>query len=441
MNKNLTIGNQKIASLFDSGTFVEIGAYIKRCGSQDTYDGIICGYGSISGKLAYAFVQDSDRLKGAFDSTGAKKIGMLYDMAIKNGAPVIGVFDSAGAVVFDGSAALSAYGSFLSNVAKASGIVPQIAVINGVCTGLSLTASAMFDFTVTVEGKSQMYLTPSANKDGKKVPEPAIKAQDEASAFSYARKLAEILPLNNNDSASVEITDSMNRVSAPEGLTGRALVESLCDNGDFTVLYGESGKELVCGFAFFGGELAGVVASDYAENKGKLTCKGAKKAASFISFCDRFGISVLTFVDTEGFSENICASSAAELTTAYANSDCAKVTVVTGKAYGAGFTLLGSKSIGADLEIALPGAVISVMPPESAVAFIMNDEISPEKSRADVEREWNEKYASAVLAAEKGDIDDIVAPEELRARICAALCMLASKADTYPERKHFRMPL
>ena len=164
MDKNQTVGTQTIASLFDAGSFVEIGAYIKRSGDSAAYDGVICGYGSVSGKLAFAFVQDSDRTKGAFDEAGARKIEMLYDMAIKNGAPVVGVFDSAGAVVLDGSAALTAYGRFIACVAKASGIVPQIAVYDGLCTGMALTVANMFDLFVKVTDKAEMYLT-SGSKD------------------------------------------------------------------------------------------------------------------------------------------------------------------------------------------------------------------------------------------------------------------------------------
>ena len=201
----------------------------------------------------------------------------------------------------------------------------------------------------------------------------------------------------------------------------------------------ESG--IVTGFAFFGGTLCGVVASNNACDAGKIGFLGAKKAADLISFCDRFGISVLTLVDSEGLCKCACAKCTARLATAYANATCAKVTAVVGKAYGAGFTLLGSKAIGADLEIALEGAVISVMSPESAVAFLMNDQITQDKSRADVEKEWCEKYASATLAAEKGDIDDIVEEATLRARICSALYMLSAKADGCPDRKYFRTPL
>ena len=437
MNKNSTIGNQKIASLFDCGTFVEIGAYIKRNNADSAYDGVLCGYGSVSGKLAFAFVQDSDRTKGAFDEIGSKKINMLYDMAIKNGAPVIGVFDSAGAVVYDGSAALSAYGSFMSCVAKASGIIPQIAVIDGICTGLSLCTAAMFDIVIKVDEKAQTYISATSQNKEKAI-KTAINVKTEGDAFATARELVEILPQNNNDSACIMSGDDAGRAANIEGLTGKALIEALCDNAKFIELNADAGKELVCGLAFFGGVLCGVVASNNAENGGKLTCKGIKKAANLVSFCDRFNISVVTLVDSEGFSDKICSESAASLISAYANSTAAKVTVVCGKAYGAGFTLLGSKAIGADIELAVENATISVMSPESAVAFVMNDEITLDKTRAQVEAEWCEKYASAVCAAEKGDIDDVIAADETRARICAALYMLATKADTYPTRKHFK---
>lgn len=438
MDRNLSAGGRKISSLFDAGTFVEIGAYIKRRGEAYAYDGVICGYGSISGKLAFAFVQDSDRTKGAFDEAGARKIEMLYDMAIKNGAPVIGVFDSAGAYVAEGSAALSAYGRFISSVARASGVIPQIALYDGLCTGLALTVSNMFDLAINVEGKSELYLT-ATNKENKCF-NPAISVKSEDEAYASARSLVEILPQNNKDDASAMSGDDASRKVSVEGLTGKALVEALCDNGVFTEIYAkESG--IVTGFAFFGGKLCGVVASDNGCDAGKIGGIGAKKAANLISFCDRFGIAVLTLVDSEGLSDCACGKCTAMIASAYANATCAKVTAVVGKAYGAAFTLMGSKSIGADIALALDSAVISVMSPESAVAFLMNDQITAEKSRVEVEAEWCEKYASAENAAENGDVDDIVDEATLRARICSALYMLAAKADGCPERKYARTPL
>ena len=437
MDKNLTVGYQKTASLFDAGSFVEIGAYIKRSGDDKAYDGIVCGYGSISGKLAFAFVQDSDRTKGAFDEVGAKKIEMLYDMAIKNGAPVIGVFDSAGAAVLEGSAALSAYGRFISCVAKASGVIPQIAIYDGICSGMALTVASMFDISVKVADKAELYLTATA-KDKEIL--ASIEAENEGAAFAAARELVEILPQNNKDDASGMSGDDAARAVAIDGLTGKALVEALSDNGKFVEINARV-SGIVTGFAFFGGRLCGIIASDNTCDAGKIGFIGAKKAADIISFCDRFGISVVTLVDSEGLCDCACPNCTAALASAYANATCPKVTAVVGKAYGAGFTLLGSKAIGADIALATEGAVISVMSPESAVAFLMNDKISADKSRAEVEAEWCEKYASATCAAEKGDVDDIVAPETLRARICSALYMLAVKADGTPERKYARTPL
>ena len=407
MDKNLTVGYQKTASLFDAGSFVEIGAFIKRSGDDKAYDGVVCGYGSISGKLAFAFVQDSDRTKGAFDEAGARKIEMLYDMAIKNGAPVIGVFDSAGAAVLDGSATLSAYGRFISCVSRASGIIPQIAVFDGICTGMALTVANMFDLTVKVADKAELYLKPTSNS---KEHFCSIECENEGAAFAAARELVEILPQNNKDDASGMSGDDAGRAVAIDGLTGKALAEALSDNGKFIEINARV-SGIVTGFAFFGGRLCGVVASDNTCDAGKIGFIGAKKAADIISFCDRFGIAVLTLVDSEGLCDCACPVCTAALASAYANATCAKVTAVVGKAYGAGFTLLGSKSIGADIEIATEGAVISVMSPESAVAFLMNDKISADKSRAEVEAEWCEQYASATCAAEKGDIDDIVDEE------------------------------
>lgn len=437
MNKNLTVGNQKISCLFDVGTFVEIGAYIKRCGSSESYDGVICGYGSISGKLTFAFIQDSDRLKGAFDSTGAKKIEMLYEMAIKNGAPVVGVFDTAGAVVYDGSSALSAYGRFMSCVSKASGIIPQIALYDGKCTGMALITANMFDISVKVEGKAELYLKPtSINKEH----HCSIEVKSEDEAYAAVRSLIEILPQNNKDDASAMSGDSASRAVSIDGLTGGELVCAIADNGAFTEINArESG--VVTGFAFFGGVLCGVIASNNKCDNGKIGFIGAKKAADMISFCDRFGISIITLVDSEGLCDCACPVCTAALASAYITATTAKVTVVTGKAYGAGFTLLGSKSVGADIALALEGATVSVMSPESAVAFIMNGEITADKSRADVEAEWCEKHASAIAAAEKGDIDDVIPEAELRARICSALYMLAVKSDGTPERKYARTPL
>jgi len=209
----------KLESIFDAGTFVELGAYTKRQDSAADFEGVLCGYGAVSGKLAFAFVQDSGRTKGAFGERHAKKIANMYALAVKNGAPVIGVFDSAGAVVYDGAAALAAYGKFMKCVSDASGIIPQIAVVDGICAGSSAVVASMFDFTVTVKDKSKLYVN-SPFVLGDKVGTSdfatasgisAYNAKDEVDAFAFVKKLVDVLPANNADGAFAENGDDMNR--------------------------------------------------------------------------------------------------------------------------------------------------------------------------------------------------------------------------------------
>ena len=445
----------KLESIFDAGTFVELGAYTKRQGSETDFEGVLCGYGAVSGNLAFAFVQDSGRTKGAFGERHAKKIANMYALAVKNGAPVIGVFDSAGAVVYDGAAALAAYGKVMKCVSDASGIIPQIAVIDGVCGGSSAVVASMFDFTVTIKDVSKLYVN-SPFVLGDKVGTSdfaaqsgisAYNAKDEADAFAFARKLVELLPANNASGAFLENGDDMNRAVAFDADNYKAdeLVAALADNGAFTRVYADYVKNTVLGFASFGGVTAGVVASN-PENKGVLDIKSARAISKLVSFCDSFALPVVTLVDSEGLDVSLeaegaaYASELAKLAYAYTTAQNAKLTVVVGKAYGAAFTLLGSKSVGADMALALPTACISVLSPEASVAFVWNSKVG-EKSREELEAEWKEKCASADEACNAGEIDDVVAPEELRARVCAALSMLASKAEGTPDRRHANMPL
>ena len=409
-----TKGRADMIALFDAGTFVELGAFIRRRGEDQPYDAVITGYGSVDGKLAFAFVQDSDRTSGALDGTGAEKIEKLYEQAMRVGAPVIGVLDSVGAVVYDGSAALSAYGRVMACVSRASGIIPQIALVSGGCTGMTQTIAAMFDIAV-------------ACKDG--FPElVAITEADTAAAVAKVRKLIELLPRNNKDVSSVDPADDVARpVSMENG------VETLADNADLCELYDDLAPEIKTALTRMGGETVGLVSLG-----GKLSPLGARKAARLVSLCDAFSIPVVTVVDSEGVDNSDPAAAVAfgKLAKAYVTATTAKVTAVIGKAYGAAFTLMGSRALGTDLALALETSVISVLPPETAVAFVMNDRITQETSRAVVEAEWIEAHASPVAAAEAGDIDDIVPEAELRARIISALYMLAEKADGIPDRKH-----
>ncbi len=447
MEKKSTIGVEKMNALFDAGTFVEIGSYVRRCGKPEEYEGVVCGYGAIDGKLVFAFWQDSDRMKGAFDEIHARKIEKLYEMAIANGAPVVAGFDSAGALIFEGSAVLSGYGRVMKCVSDASGIVPQIALVGGVCSGMSATLAAMFDLTVTVKGQTKLYVNAPAasgekeNKDTKGL--SALVGDHEADAIEKVRTLVALLPSNNAEGSVLSVNeDDLNRKVAVAGLAGKALIQEIADCGQFCELYADYAPETITGFAAFGGITAGVVYAD-----GDVTLCSARKTAKFVTLCDSFDIPVLTLVDSEGVTADKTAESAslaselAKLAFAYTSSKNAKVTAVVGKAYGAAYTLFGSKAVGADIAFALEQAAISVLPPKTSVALVWNDKITAEKGRETLEAEWKETCASPVAAAEKGDIDDIIADDELRQRICAAFGMLYAKAENKPTRRHINLPL
>ena len=453
MKKGTTVGCAKIAALFDPGTFVETGAYMKR---GDELTGVVCGYGAVNGKLVYAFAQDSDRKKGAIDALQAEKIAKLYGMAQKNGAPVVGVFDSAGAVVADGASVLSAYGKLLKVVSDASGVIPQIAIVSGVCAGMAATVAAMFDVVVTVKDQSELYIN-APFLAGKEIGTTdytaenglaSITAESESDAIAKAVKLISMVPSNCEEGVAIEdITDDINRTVSVNGITGKELVKALCDAETFVALGEAYATEMITGLASFGGVTCGIVANDASVNSGVITCDGAKKAAKLIGFCDSFSIPVITLVDSVGVATDAEAEGAplaaqlGKLAMAYATADTAKIGVVCGKAYGAAFTLMGSKALGADMVYALPESEISVMAPASAVAFLWNDKITEDVTRADLIEKWTHECASPEAAAADGSIDDVVASAELRQRICAAVYMLMMKNAGTPLRKHCNLPL
>ena len=446
---------EKLALLFDAGSFVELGAYTKRSGTSDQFESVVCGYGSVNGALTFAFIQDSGRTRGAFGEQHARKIANVYALAIKNGAPVIGVFDSAGAVVYDGAGALSAYGSFMKTVSEASGIIPQIAIVDGVCGGSSAIVASMFDLTVTVKDHASLYVN-APFVVGKEAGTPDFAAANGLSAhtaptredaFAFARSLIALLPQNNADSIARETADDLNRVMTfdPASYTAEALCAELADGGVFVRLYEGYTDKAVLGLASVGGVLTGVIASN-PEKKGIVDIRTARAASKLISFCDAFGIPTLTLVDSEGLDASMEAENAsyaaelARLAMAYTTSSNAKITVVIGKAYGAAFSLLGSKAVGADLAYALEDSVVSVLSPEASVAFVWNDRVG-EKSREELEAEWKATHASAKAAADLGAIDDVIASADLRKRVCAGLLMLSAKAEGTPSRRHATLPL
>lgn len=452
---------QSILSLLDEGTFAEIGAYVRRTPESEEFEGVLCGYGAIDSRLVFVFAQDFYRMKGAFDDAQAKKICALYDLAIQNGAPVIGIFNSAGAVISEGVDALGAYGKVMKAVSKASGVIPQIAYIDGICAGSAAVIASMFDIAVSVKDKSSVYVNPPSLLDKKGAGSAEYASANglvskvfasEAEALGGVRTLVNYLPQNNMEGTVTELlTDDLNRAVDVSFVANgdydmKNVIAAIADNGRYMELSENYAPEAVCAFATVGSTVCGIVANQPKENGGRLTPFAARKIAKFVSMCDSFSIPVVTLVDSEGVAvdeanENMpFAAELSKLAFAYSGAATAKVTVVLGKAYGSAFTLMGSKSIGADISFALDSAKISIMSPRSAVAFLCNERVA-KKSREEIEASWAAEHAAPVMAAVHGEIDDIIASAELRQRICASLSMLASKCAGTPDRRHANMPL
>ncbi|MGM9647017.1 MAG: carboxyl transferase domain-containing protein [Eubacteriales bacterium] len=448
---------EKLNLLFDEGTFVELGAYL----SDKAYANVVCGYGAVDGALTFAFAQDFDRNKGALGVMESRKICDLYEQAKKCGAPVVGVFASAGAKIEEGAAALAAFGTMMKKISEISGVVPQIAVIDGVCAGLSATAASMFDLVIASKSASYYICPPNVQKnagiaDAGTVATAAkngvidVVCPDSDTAIAKARALVAMIPQNNRQGlAYIEAGDDLCRAT-PEVASAKdakALLNAVCDNGTYTLLKETCAPEVAVALASLGSMTAGIIANDAGA---ALTPKAARKIAQFITFCDNFSIPVVTLVNTTGIDATVDAEAApdapeyARLATAYAGATCAKVTAVVGKAYGAAFTLLGSRSVGADVALALSTAEISVMEPDAAVQFLYGDEIKasadPVALRAEKKKAWLTDVASAEAAARAGEVDDVIAPEELRARIISACMMLWSKAEGDIRRKHSKLP-
>ncbi len=435
----------QLALLFDENTFVETSAFAKRGFSDfiatektNEFEGVITGYGAVDGKLVFAFAEDASRMGGAIDERHAKKITDLYKMALNNGAPVIGIFNSNGTDIFEGTVGLAAYGKIIAAVTRASGVIPQIAFVAGKCIGTSAAIAAMFDIVVK-DSSAQLYVTSPAlvGKDG---------AQDAIISFSgsteqcagYIRNMISFLP--SNSSVGIQCsdicTDNLNRKLGNLDFSGEALaaVSVIADNSVFYELSHDYAPEASTVFTTIGGVKCGVVATSYACNEGKITSTAARKISKFVNFCDSFSIPIVTLVDSLGLAidkenEDLFAPELAKLAMAYAASECPKVTVILGHAIGAAFVLLGSKSLGADLVYALDSSEIGALNAESGVAFAWDKYITEEKTRDDLVAEWKSSVSSPAYAATSGEIDDIIGTNEMRARICSALLMLSAKGN------------
>ncbi len=479
-NSAQTSAGGRIRKLLDENSFVEVGAYITARATdfnmpdRDTpADGVVTGYGTIDGCLVYVYSQDASVLGGSVGEMHAKKIAGIYSMAMKMGAPVIGLIDCAGLRLQEATDALYGFGRLYRCQAEASGVIPQIAAIFGTCGGGMAVSAAMADFTFMEEKKARLFVNAPNAIDGNyvgKCDTSAAAFQSEKAGLvdfvggedeilAQIRSLVAVLPANNEDDTAYDgCGDDLNRVcenlDGYTGDTGLAL-SMISDGGFFIETKAMYAPSMVTGFIRLNGNTVGCVANrseKYAEDGEKktdfgtaLTADGCKKAAEFVRFCDAFNIPVLTLVNTTGYKADTCnernmAKAAAKLTFAYADATVPKVTVVAGQAYGTAGLTMGSKAVGADIVYAWPAAAIGMMDADAAVKIMYADEIAASDDANALIREKAAAYrtlqSGAEAAARRGYIDDIIAAEDTRKRVIAAFEMLFTKREDRPARKH-----
>ncbi len=466
--------SQRIAALLDDNSFVEIGGLVTARATdfnmkpnETPSDGCITGYGVIDGNLVYVYSQDASVMNGTIGEMHAKKIANIYDLAMKTGAPVIGLIESAGLRLQEATDALAAFGSIYYKQTMASGVIPQITAIFGTCGGGLGLFPTLTDFTFMEEKNAKLFVnspnalagnmaskcdTAAADFQAKECGNVDVVG-DEATIIAKMRELVSFLPSNNEDyKMNQECTDDLNRVCADlancVGDTSVAL-SILADNNDFYEVKADYAKDMVTGFIRLNGVTVGCVANrcEIYDEEGKtaekmdavLTKKGCEKAADFVNFCDAFSIPVLTLTNVTGFEATVCsekgiAKAAAKLTYAFANATVPKVNVIIGKAYGSAYIAMNSKSIGADITMAWPGASVGTMDSKLA-AMIMY-----EGQGADVieqkAAEYDALQLNAVSAAKRGYVDQIVDAADTRKYVIGAFEMLFTKSECRPDKKH-----
>ena len=463
--------SERIVALLDDNSFVEIGALVKARNTdfnltpeKTPSDGVITGYGTIGGSLVFVYSQDAAVLGGSIGEMHAKKITDLYRLALKTGAPVIGLLDSAGLRLQEGPDALNAFASIYACEANASGVVPQITAVFGTCGGGLAVAAGMSDF-VFMEKDAKLYVnSPNAirgNSEDKldtasasyKAGAGAVDAYgSEEEVLSQIRALVEILPSNNEDEAVTDCDDDLNRASdlVENGIADPSIVAAdLADSGVFIETKASYAKNMATGFIRLGGQTVGIVANrtaSYDENGEKtdeyspvLTVGGTQKAADFVSFCDAFEIPVVTLTNVRGFctceeAEKKIARSAAKLASAFAGATVPKINVVVGEAFGSAYTVMNSKALGADITMALPAAKIGMMDAQLAAQIIADSGDAEEIAKTAAS--YDALQNGIESAAAHGYVDQIVEAAELRKYLIGALEMLYTKREDVPDRKH-----
>ncbi|MBO6603613.1 MULTISPECIES: acyl-CoA carboxylase subunit beta [Paracoccaceae] len=481
--KGKLTARERVELLLDEDSFEEYDMFVThRCTdfgmekSKPRGDGVVTGWGTVNGRMVYVFSQDFTVLGGSVSETHAAKICKIMDMAMQNGAPVIGINDSGGARIQEGVSSLAAYGEVFQRNIRASGVVPQISMIMGPCAGGAVYSPAMTDFIFMVKDSSYMFVTGpdvvktvtnehvtaeelgGATTHTRKSSVADGAFEDDVEAMSELRRLIDFLPLSNREKPPVRafhddpdrIEESLDTLipdnpNMPYDM--KELILKVADEGDFFEIQEEFAKNIITGFIRLEGQTVGVVANQPLNLAGVLDIDSARKAARFVRFCDAFSIPLLTFVDVPGFlpgtgqEYNGVIKHGAKLLFAYGEATVPKVTVITRKAYGGAYVVMASKHLQGDINYAWPTSEIAVMGAKGAVEILHRTDLGdPEKIAAHT-AEYEDRFANPFVAAERGFIDEVIQPRSTRKRVCRAFAALRTKQVEMPWKKHDNIPL
>jgi propionyl-CoA carboxylase beta chain len=487
--KGKKTARERIELLLDEGSFIELDELARHrsttfgMGSERPYgDGVVTGYGTVDGRPVCVFAQDFTVFGGSLGEVFGEKIVKVMDLAMKTGCPVVGINDSGGARIQEGVVALGLYAEIFYRNVMSSGVVPQISLVMGPCAGGAVYSPAITDFTVMVDQSSHMFITGpdviktvtgedvsmedlgGARSHNTKSGVAHYMASDEDDAIDYVKALLSYLPSNNLDEPPVldadpvlEITDSDRELdsfvpdSPNQPYDMRTAIEHVVDDGEFLEVHPLFAPNIVVGFGRVEGRPVGVVANQPMQLAGTLDIDASEKAARFVRTCDCFNIPVLTFVDVPGFLPGTSQEwggiirHGAKLIYAYAEATVPKVTVITRKAYGGAYDVMGSKHLRADVNVAWPTAQIAVMGAQGAVNILYRREIAasddPEATRAEKVQDYEDTLANPYIAAERGYLDSVIPPSHTRRYVIQSLRMLRTKRDTLPPKKHGNIPL
>ncbi len=456
--KGSLTARDRISAFLDEGSFIEIGAFVSARESFTAADGVVTGYGTVDGRLVYVYSEDITVLSGAVGEMNAEKIVKIFDLALKMGAPVVGMLDSDGVRLNEGAFMQAGMGKILSAVSKASGVIPNISIVFGNCMGASAIAASMSDFVIVNEKTGRLFVSgpsvieaasskkaPSLNESGN----AHFTSESDTDALGIARLLLSYIPSNNlADAFLFESADDANRPCSILNNTDavddvRIAISEIADDKAFFEVQQGYAEEASIGFIRLNGASVGVIGT----NGKELSGKAVQKISRFVRFCDCFNTPILTLTDVDGFvvsaaeEEYGLARKCANLVYAFTGATVPKVNVVIKKGYGTAFAILNSAQAGADVVFAYPTAQIAPLNPEMGIRVIYNERMQNGESKDALIEEYKENEASVYESAKAGYIDDVINPEETRQRVIAAFEMLASKRATNPSRKHDNMPL